>query len=144
MCSHRLHTGVCVNLVLLTYSSVLQWYLNQKRKTSNQQAEHSNCWGQPPQRISNPSYSLMTGNNNVINSSWVADLKADQPGTKEVLAGQCHRWTFSSPICSVGSVICIENKYLDNWPKSIRDLIPDGLELPLSRSSWSRSQLSNI
>ena len=31
-------------------------------------------------------------------------------------AGQCHRWTFTSPICSVGSLICTENKYLDNWP----------------------------
>ena len=27
--------------------------------------------------------------------------------------GQCHRWTFTSPICSVGSVICTENEYHD-------------------------------
>ena len=31
-------------------------------------------------------------------------------------AGQCHRWTFTSPICSVGSVNCTESEYLDNWP----------------------------
>ena len=31
-------------------------------------------------------------------------------------AGQCHRWTFTSPICSVWSVICAENEYLGNWP----------------------------
>ena len=39
------------------FLSVLQKYLNQKRKTSNQQAKHSNCWGPPPQKISNPSQS---------------------------------------------------------------------------------------
>ena len=35
----------------------LQNYLNQKRKTSNQHSKHSICWGQPPQKISNPSLS---------------------------------------------------------------------------------------
>ena len=59
-------------------------------------------------------------------------------------ASQCHRWMFTSLICSVGSVICTENEYLDNWPLSSRDIIPDGLELPLARSLWSRSQPSNI
>ena len=39
------------------FLSALQMYLNQKRKTSNQQAKHSNSWGQPPQKISNPSQS---------------------------------------------------------------------------------------
>ena len=39
------------------FLSALQKYLNQKRKTSNQQAKHSNCWGQPPQKILNPSLS---------------------------------------------------------------------------------------
>ena len=39
------------------FLSALQKYLNQKRKTSNQQAKHSNCWGQPPQKIVNPSLS---------------------------------------------------------------------------------------
>ena len=39
------------------FSSALQNYLNQKRKTSNQQAKHSNCWGQPPQKILDPSQS---------------------------------------------------------------------------------------
>ena len=52
--------------------------------------------------------------------------------------------TFTSPICSVGSVIHAENEYFDNWPPSIRDLIPVGLELPPGRSSWSRSQPSYI
>ena len=37
--------------------SVLQTYLSQKRKTSNQQAKHSNCSCQPPQKISNPNQS---------------------------------------------------------------------------------------
>ena len=50
------------------FLSALQKYLNQKRKTSNQQAKHSNCWGQPPQKISNP-VSPMTRNNNVTMSS---------------------------------------------------------------------------
>ena len=36
--------------------SVLQKYVNQQgKKTSNQQAKHSNCWSKPPQRISIPS-----------------------------------------------------------------------------------------
>ena len=39
------------------FLSALQKYLNQKGKTSNQQAKHSNCWGQPPQKILNPSLS---------------------------------------------------------------------------------------
>ena len=39
------------------FLSALQKYLNQKRKTLNQQAKHSNCWGQPPQKILNPSLS---------------------------------------------------------------------------------------
>ena len=39
------------------FLSALQKYLKQKRKTSNQQAKHSNCWGQPPQKILNPSLS---------------------------------------------------------------------------------------
>ena len=43
--------------LLLLFLSALQNYLNQKRKTSNQQAKHSNCWRQPPQKILNPSLS---------------------------------------------------------------------------------------
>ena len=33
------------------FLSALQMYLNQKRKTSNQQAKHSNCWGQKKNTI---------------------------------------------------------------------------------------------
>ena len=50
----------------------------------NQQAKHSNCWGPPPQKISNPSQSHDYWLGTTM-SPWTADLKADRPGTKEVL-----------------------------------------------------------
>ena len=36
------------------FLSALQMYPNQKRKTSNQQAKDSNCWGQPLQKDLKP------------------------------------------------------------------------------------------
>ena len=52
------HSTKCdTNSKVCTLLSALQKYLNQKRKTSNQQAKHSNCWGQSPQKISNSSQS---------------------------------------------------------------------------------------
>ena len=56
------------------FLSALQMYLNQKRKTSNQQAKHSNCWGQPPQKISNPSQS----------DDWVQQCHHEQQISKPI------------------------------------------------------------
>ena len=64
------------------FLSALQKYLNQKRKTSNQQAKHSNfqLLGPATAKDLKPHRWLGT-----TMSPWAADLKADRPDTKEVL-----------------------------------------------------------
>ena len=59
--------------------------VSKPNEEEHQQTKHSNFWGQPSQKISNLRWLGTTM------SPWAADLKADRPGTKEVLVSKISR-----------------------------------------------------